>query len=291
MVIHIEMPIFSFIIPTFNCIDALKEFLSQFNVIDVITLEIIIVDANSQDGTAHFLTSLSSKNLKWISEPDQGLYDAMNKGIALSTGDYLCFMGTDDRINPAVFTSVSELLQSSNPDLIYGLAKNGYQQKLYGQKHTIDTLSIPGQIMPHGAVFYHRSLIDKIGLFDLRYPIAADVVFNLKALSSSHLPQFIDSVFYTFSGEGVSKDAIDRNFYKDIDIILERISEVKDEKTQKKIAKSRKYYKVINEIIFKNWFTGFCSLFYYSLPSNNTALLKHGLYHIRIRLFRKRKFF
>lgn len=93
-----KTPLISIIIPTYNCENtftiALKSVLSQ----DLEEKEIIIVDGGSSDGTLDLLNKYDQQIDYWISEPDNGIYDALNKGIDLANGEWLYFLGSDDKL-------------------------------------------------------------------------------------------------------------------------------------------------------------------------------------------------
>lgn len=85
-------------------------------------LEHLVIDGRSEDGTRELIDRLHHGRLRWVSEPDQGLYDAMNKGAAMATGDYLCFLNAGDTFFAA--DSVEQLMRSAEdaaaPDILYG---------------------------------------------------------------------------------------------------------------------------------------------------------------------------
>ena len=82
-------------------------------------LEHIIVDAKSSDNTIELVQKYKNNKIKWISEPDKGLYDAMNKGINFATGEYLCFLNAGDTFFAS--DTVELIMQSANSaDIIYG---------------------------------------------------------------------------------------------------------------------------------------------------------------------------
>tara|TARA_B100000787_G_scaffold153966_1_gene128512 strand:+ start:42653 stop:43405 length:753 start_codon:yes stop_codon:yes gene_type:complete len=142
-------------------------------------LEYIIIDGNSTDKTIDIVKSYELKfkekniSFKWISEPDKGIYDAMNKGILLSKGQWCNFMNTGDfflskeTLNE-VFNSGDDF---SNIALLYG-------SKVYENK-TIDPLPLKaltyGSIMGnHQSMFFNKHLLKEELFYDLRYPIYGD---------------------------------------------------------------------------------------------------------------------
>lgn len=139
--------------------------------------EYIIIDGVSTDNTLNIINKYSDKISKIISEPDSGLYDAMNKGIKQASGDYLFFLNSDDElINRSVLQVVANMAENF-PDLLYGdlmvqdkktgrrsLQNHGKFNKIYLMKNT------PCQ----PATFYKKELFEKYGDFDTNYKIVSD---------------------------------------------------------------------------------------------------------------------
>jgi len=142
--------------------------------------EYIIVDGNSTDGTLDIIKKYShSKNLKWISEPDQGLYDAMNKGIKLCSGEYIGILNSDDLFySDNTLQEVNSFLeQHPQQDAITGNIVQHRDGKIIreysSKKWTPEKLKI-GFMPPHPSIFIKKSIFEKYGLYTLGYKIAAD---------------------------------------------------------------------------------------------------------------------
>lgn len=140
-----------------------------------LNLEYIVIDGNSTDGTVEIIDKYSSKITTWISEPDKGIYDAMNKGINLATGDYINFMNAGDTFyddNVLCKIASLDLLE----DVVYGDAI--MITELYTFHQVPKSLSLFKKTLP----FCHQSSFTKAKLlkqfkFDLSYTSAAD--YNL----------------------------------------------------------------------------------------------------------------
>ena len=88
---------------------------------DYPNLEYIIIDGGSKDGSVEIIKKYANRLAYWISEPDKGIYDAMNKGIAAATGDYINFMNAGDKFaSPSVLSIVAKEINEERPDVIYG---------------------------------------------------------------------------------------------------------------------------------------------------------------------------
>ena len=139
-------------------------------------IEYIVIDGKSNDGTTDLIKRYSDKVTTWISEPDKGIYDAMNKGLALASGDYVIFMNsgdgfTDNAVLEHVFDSIS-----GYPDVIYGhtigIHKNG---KLRQQLHPFYESDgyCPTVGICHQSVLVKTDKAKKL-MFDLAYKVCAD---------------------------------------------------------------------------------------------------------------------
>lgn len=142
-------------------------------------IEYIIVDGSSSDGTLEILKKYNNLVTIWISEPDKGLYDAMNKGIIMATGDLVGILNSDDTFKSntvleelAQFHS-SNIIDASIGDIIQHNDKNEII-RLYSSKNwKPEKLSI-GFMPPHPSIFFKRDLFDKYGLYNLSFKIGAD---------------------------------------------------------------------------------------------------------------------
>lgn len=145
--------------------------------------EIWVLDACSTDGTLEVIESYKRKvgtDIKCVSSPDDGVYDAMNRGIALASGEWLYFLGADDRLaDPEVFCDVSRTLAKECADLVYGDVVLKSDGRRFCGKSSRTRLVLDRNIS-HQAIFYHHSLFKRVGSFDLSYPIWADWDLNIR---------------------------------------------------------------------------------------------------------------
>lgn len=146
-------------------------------------VEYIVIDGNSVDGSVEVIESYKDSIAKWISEKDDGIYNAMNKGIAMATGQYILFLNSGD-----VFTSKNTLQDCINHinfkgDIIYGDYQFENGEKIYPD--TITPYYFVKSSLPHQSTFFHKSVFDKMGYFDESYQICADRAFYLKCCVSN----------------------------------------------------------------------------------------------------------
>lgn len=152
-------------------------------------IEYIVIDGGSKDGTLDVINQSKDIIAKWISEPDRGIYDAMNKGIGMATGDYVWFLNGGDMIYSA--DTLNEVFSSSdNADVYYGDTELVDDEgKSYGKrKLKTPPENLTWRDMIDGMVITHQSLIirkDKVVNYDLNFRHCADIDWTIKILKSS----------------------------------------------------------------------------------------------------------
>lgn len=171
-------------------------------------VEYIVIDGASTDGTTDIIRRYSDRISYWISEPDKGIYDAMNKGIAAASGDYVIFMNAGDR-----FTD-PHVLQSAAPLLGHHTVVSGQWNRCYSNGNVKNgvqkNLSVFKTEMPicHQATFT-RLQYHKEHLFDTSFRLSADYDFFYKAWRRSESFLYIDLTVVDFlEAEGASADNI-----------------------------------------------------------------------------------
>jgi glycosyltransferase involved in cell wall biosynthesis len=142
-------------------------------------IEYIVVDGNSSDGTLDILKKHQATISQWISEPDKGLYDAMNKGIAMATGDLIGILNSDDTFyDPNVVEAVAHFHADHTIDASVGNimqhTATGKVVRVYSSKNwTPEKLKI-GFMPPHPSIFFKKGLFLDYGNYDLGFVIGAD---------------------------------------------------------------------------------------------------------------------
>jgi glycosyltransferase involved in cell wall biosynthesis len=177
-------------------------------------LEYIVVDGASKDETSAIVKSFGSGIHHFISEPDAGLYDAMNKGIMLATGDLIIFLNAGDYfVSKDVLDFTVSKMNFKTADLFFGrIVWNDPRSKdivLSDHSWCNFTWDLKNSNFPHPATFYKRKLFETIGYFDLSYPIAADYEWNVRALVSRKISfQYINIITTVFFADGISNNAL-----------------------------------------------------------------------------------
>jgi len=155
--------------------------------------ELIIIDGGSKDGTIELLEENSDKVSCWISEPDRGIYNAWNKGLARAHGEWICFLGADDYFWDAhVLTRMSKQLETLSPNirLAYGqvmlLNRKGENLYLLGESwESIKQRFKQCMCLPHPGAMHRRSLFEQHGTFDESFRIAGDYELLLRELKNT----------------------------------------------------------------------------------------------------------
>jgi len=192
--------------------DAIGSVLSQ----DYDDLEFIIVDGASIDGCVEviqdLINSYEDKNITFISEKDEGIYDAMNKGIRLAAGEVVGFLNGDDVYNgKTVLKKVADVFANPSVDVCYAdlvyVDKNDLKKvtRYWKSLDYQDGLFSKGWAPPHPTFFVRRRVYEKYGLFDLSYSMGNDVELMMRFLSKYKLKSvYVPDIFVKMRLGGVS---------------------------------------------------------------------------------------
>lgn len=181
-------------------------------------IEYIIIDGASKDDTVKVIRSyqkiFENKGIKykWISEPDRGIYDAMNKGVGLATGDLIAIIGSDDWYELNAVREVMDCYLSTKADFIHGninyISVNGNS---INKKPKAIIRMKRHMCLFHPCCFISKSLYDKVGHYNTEFKIAADYDFLLRAIKLDPSIKYIDTTLANFSTGGVSSVEIEKS--------------------------------------------------------------------------------
>lgn len=202
--------ILSIITITFNNKQGLLKTLKSINYKISKSFEIIIIDNNSTDGTREIVENFKNKlkNIIHIEEPDQGIYDAMNKGIDQASGEYIIFMNAGDNFFEK--TSLDHIISTCEKkkyDFIYG---NYFDEKSsrFKKAKSLEYLS-SGMITSHQAMIYNLGLINENNIkYNVDYSIAADFLFTYEYLRHSRSDYYLDLTVASFEKPNKSRFTI-----------------------------------------------------------------------------------
>lgn len=176
--------------------------------------ELIVIDGGSCDGTIDILRRRQHDIDYWASAPDEGIYDALNKGIRQAHGEWLYFLGSDDVfVDDAVLSDVFSERHDSL--MLYGDVRREPDGAIYDGE--FDCAKIIRRNICHQAIFYHRDLFERFGLYERKYRILADWYFNLQlfAARKTTRPHYLKRVIARYSDKGVSSHTIDMAFIRE----------------------------------------------------------------------------
>jgi glycosyltransferase involved in cell wall biosynthesis len=199
-------PFLTIIIPTLRAEKTLRQSVESLLEQQFRNFEILIMDSLSQDRTLAIAEAYAEKDdrLRVISEPDKGIYDAMNKGIEKARGQWILFLGSDDRLHDKdVLTFFTALPDLGSFDMVYGNVVSPSYKGVYDGPFSFPKLL--SRNMPHQAIFYKKSLFELIGGYTIHYRGHADWEFNIRCFSDSRVRvRYIDRVIAYFGADGVS---------------------------------------------------------------------------------------
>lgn len=168
-------------------------------------IEYIIIDGGSTDGTLDIIKKYKDKIACVISEKDNGLYDAMNKGIRQATGDIIGILNSDDWYEKDSIAKVVSFFKNNDVDLVYGrmfyVFSNGI--KMLAALDSLDDL-VYRMTIPHPTVFVKKCIYEKYGVFDTTYQLAADYDLLLRFYHMNVKFGFMDDVITFFRVGGSS---------------------------------------------------------------------------------------
>jgi glycosyltransferase involved in cell wall biosynthesis len=207
-------PFFSIIIPTYNAEKTLETALDSILKQTFSDFEVIVVDGQSVDSTQNIAQKFKDARVRMKIEKDNGVYDAMNKGILLSKGEWLYFLGSDDLLyDERVLSDIKNQI-SKEDDIIYGNVISEPLNGLYDGAFTMEKLF--NRNICHQSIFIRRPVFEKTGLFDLKYKMQSDWDQNIKwFLDNSLRKKFVDRIVALYAGTGLSSQVRDLAFEKD----------------------------------------------------------------------------
>jgi glycosyltransferase involved in cell wall biosynthesis len=218
-----KLPKISIITPTLNAGETIEACILSVKNQTYLNKEHLIIDGQSTDGTLNILKKHVEQypHLKCISEKDEGIYDAMNRGIDLSSGDWLYFMGSDDVLySNTVLNDIFNRKEVYNFDVIYGNVKWGNTERLYDGPFS--RLKLLQRNICHQAIFTRKTVFDRIGKFDIKFKTLADWVFNMQWYNEEDIRHcYIEIVIARYNVDGYSKYNHDMHFIKNRDALIE----------------------------------------------------------------------
>ena len=207
-------PRFSIVTVTYNAENVLNDTIQSIVTQTYRNVEYIIVDGGSTDGTMHIVDRYRPMISIVVSEPDNGLYDAMNKGIALATGDYICFLNAGDAFHEddTLQRMVHSLRGMELPDVIYGdtdiVDAEGHflhKRRLSPPKKLTWKSFENGMLVCHQA-FFARTKLAKATPYDLTYRFSADFDWCVRILKQAAVTHHTHLTLIDYLNEGMTNE-------------------------------------------------------------------------------------
>jgi glycosyltransferase involved in cell wall biosynthesis len=193
----------SIITCTYNSFKTIRDTLLSVQGQDYANIEYIIIDGGSNDGTIELVSNFSALVTKFVSQADQGIYDAMNHGISLATGDVIGFLHSDDVFADSnALSRVAECFKSRDLDVLYADIvyfqsddTNKVVRRYRSHRFAPDMIAW-GWMPAHPSLFLKRSVYDRYGNFKIDYKIAGDYeyvarIFKSNTLKYCYLPEVL----------------------------------------------------------------------------------------------------
>ncbi len=189
--------------------------------------ELLIIDGASKDRTVEIARSFQSDAIRIISEPDLGIYDAMNKGLRLFQGDAVGFIGSDDTFHsPDSISLLSAGLE--NADIVYGdlhMVRDHIEKKIVRvwESGAFHSRSFRRGWMPAHATFYiRRAVAEATGEFDLSYDIGSDYDYVLRAMLKPYRVRYIPEILIDFQLGGTSSNGLAGALHQNLECLRAR---------------------------------------------------------------------
>lgn len=192
----------------FNAEETIENTIASVLMQEGADVELIVIDGASTDGTLEIIKRYADRIAVFVSEKDDGIFDAMNKGIGLATGDVVYFLNADDSfVDPRVLHDVATAFEADESRLlIYGnvVFRGAPPGVVYGPAKPFRSWTVReflNNSFCHQAIFARRSLFDEVGLFNLRLRYSADYewvmkTFKLKPRGFHYVDRLIANYFY-----------------------------------------------------------------------------------------------
>jgi glycosyltransferase involved in cell wall biosynthesis len=198
-------PVISIIVAVYNGAKTLQRCIDSVSNQTYLNKELIIIDGGSTDGTIDILMANNDKIAYWKSEPDNGIYHAWNKALGHASGDWICFLGSDDYLwRRSVFEEIMPHMikaESQGIRMVYGqVARVTEEDEIscvdgYSWEYTWRSIIIDGICtFTHQGMFHHRSLFELYGKFDESFQIAGDYELLIRAFKEGGDAYFINGL-------------------------------------------------------------------------------------------------
>ncbi|MCF8237226.1 MAG: glycosyltransferase [Saprospiraceae bacterium] len=205
-------PLFSIITVCYNAVEPLRRTLQSVQDQDFSNYEHLVIDGASHDGTLELLQSQTAPQLRWISEPDQGLYDAMNKGQAMARGQFVWFVNAGDLIEGREVLSRLAQFVTPETDILYGdVLMVNPDGDVLGTRSSVTTQKTPDTLswkdLRYGMVVSHQAFLPRVSICTpyISENLCADIDWVIKCLKKSRATIHTHMILARFETGGLSR--------------------------------------------------------------------------------------
>ena len=217
----------SIITVCFNSSKTIEETIQSVLSQDYPNIEYLVIDGGSIDGTQTIIQKYQGKIASWVSEPDQGMYAAMNKGISMATGDVIGILNSDDvYVSSRAVSELMDVMSNANADVVFAdlilVDPNNLNKVLrYYDSGRFQPRKFRWGWMPaHPTVFVKKEYYDRVGLFALDYQIAADYEMLIRILAIEKAPfAYLPKPMVRMRAGGASTAGLSRNWILNKEIV------------------------------------------------------------------------
>ena len=218
-----KKPIVSIITACLNAENTIEQTIQSVVEQTYSNIEYFIIDGGSTDGTLNLIKKYENHIAKWISEPDSGVYDGMNKGIIHSTGNILCFLNSGDLLyDKDVIKNVVDRFLDNNVYGVYGNVEvlNDYRKDKLVRGCKVTPNKLLYRHICHQALFVRRFLFYEVGMYSTSFRLASDHEFIIKSIKK--YPDkfvYVDEIFAKYRDGGMSCKMMDKMKLEELKIL------------------------------------------------------------------------
>jgi len=200
----VSTPLISIVTVSYNAASSIERTLQSVLEQDCPGVEYVVIDGGSTDGTVAIIQRYQSKLAYWHSQPDKGIADAFNQGIANATGRYVGLLNADDWLEPGALRAVVEAFEISKADVVHGHLKHWRNGHLEFTAHGDHTQLWKEMTINHPATFVSRAAYEQYGVFDLSFRVAMDYELLLRMQQGGARFHYLPETLVNMQAEGVS---------------------------------------------------------------------------------------
>jgi glycosyltransferase involved in cell wall biosynthesis len=237
-------PIVSIVLATYNSQETIGACIESIAVQDYKGYELIVIDKVSKDRTIDIIKGYSAQlpRLRVVSEPDNGVYDALNKGIEKASSSWIYFLGSDDIFyNKSTLAAIFDPTPSNSADIIYGDVILKYSKEKYCGKSDFEKLQRLN--ICHQAIFFKKKVFSELGLYNNSYGAFADWEYNFRWITDKSIHNvYINRPIAIYNEKGLSSKG---------DIIFDRNKHIIVQRASTKLRFDERLFYLVKKIVIR----------------------------------------